>query len=88
MTRLVPTVPADPELKRAYLSFLHYHLRTPLAQIIGLSELLKYDVRAIGCGCETVETDLEYIYQAGQQVAAIVSDLLQQAETEIDVEQG
>ncbi|HLF00882.1 MAG TPA: histidine kinase dimerization/phospho-acceptor domain-containing protein [Anaerolineales bacterium] len=84
MKSIVPVIPANPQAKRAYLSFLHYQLRTPLAQIIGLSELLQYDVRSIGCGCETVANDLDYINQAGQQVASIITDLLQQAEMEID----
>ncbi|MBX0330550.1 GAF domain-containing protein, partial [Oscillochloris sp. ZM17-4] len=60
--------------KSTFLANMSHELRTPLTAIIGYSELLRYDARQRGY--PEMIADLDKINAAGQQLLAIINDIL------------
>jgi len=61
--------------KSAFLAKMSHELRTPLNAIIGYSELLTDELQDLGTGLEVAE-ELAAIQNAGHQLLAIISDIL------------
>ncbi|MBI3944566.1 MAG: response regulator, partial [Armatimonadetes bacterium] len=65
--------------KRAFLAHMRHELRTPVGAIIGYSEMLLEDAPG---NYPTLAADLEKIRASGQQLLALVSDILDPAKVE------
>ncbi|MDH4207901.1 MAG: response regulator, partial [Anaerolineae bacterium] len=69
--------PGAERIQRAFLANLRHELRTPLNAIIGYSEMLLED--AEDEGLEDLIPDLQKIHTAGQELLALVNDILDPA---------
>jgi PAS domain S-box-containing protein len=68
--------------RSSFLANMSHELRTPLTAIIGYSELLKDDAKDLGLGNSEFIKDLEAIHTAGNQLLAILSEILDFAKIE------
>lgn len=68
--------------RSSFLANMSHELRTPLTAIIGYSELLTEDAQDLGLGNSELISDLQAIHTAGNQLLAILSEILDFAKIE------
>ena len=71
---------SDDRTRRVLLANVRHELRTPLNAVIGYSEMLLEDFE--DQGSESLRSDLEKIHSAGNQLLALVNDVLDPAKVE------
>ena len=71
---------SDDRTRRVLLANVRHELRTPLNAVIGYSEMLLEDFE--DQGSESLRSDLEKIHSAGDQLLALVNDVLDPAKVE------
>nr|WP_242055785.1 GAF domain-containing hybrid sensor histidine kinase/response regulator [Scytonema hofmannii] len=76
---------ASSRAKSEFLATMSHELRTPLNAIMGLSQLLQQKI--VGTLNDKQEEYINYIYSSGEQLLALINDILDLSKVEADKEE-